>query len=230
LQREHERLRKEEEAERLAEERAKQEYLHKNKEYFELNKAYREYVPKGYPVFYGDNIDTHGAWVAHGHGTMTVRGIVQYEGNYKMGKRDGLGVAIFDDGSKWDGQFRDGFAHGSGQFTPARTHVQQTIAKSRKNNTLAIQAAKAVTPSEPSNQSPLLLLQYMQDEDMSPRFGRQQPVQQAVQVQPPRKSNFQSEDDHYVPPQPMEALMNQNTIICFKAGMHMPANVIQLGR
>lgn len=47
---------------------------------------------------------------------MWVNG-VKYEGEWKDGKAHGQGTMIFPDGSKYEGEWRDGIAHGQGIMT-----------------------------------------------------------------------------------------------------------------
>ena len=40
----------------------------------------------------------------------------KYEGQYKDGKRNGLGTLIYANGAKYEGQFKDDKRHGQGTF------------------------------------------------------------------------------------------------------------------
>ena len=45
--------------------------------------------------------------------------MVQYEGSWCKGKMNGSGVAIFSDGSRYEGYFKNGYYHGYGEWTRA---------------------------------------------------------------------------------------------------------------
>ena len=47
--------------------------------------------------------------------TLTFKGAT-YEGNVKNGKANGIGIFTFDDGSKYEGDFKDGLKHSQLRF------------------------------------------------------------------------------------------------------------------
>lgn len=215
LRKETERIQREEEEERKEAERQRLEYLHKNKEYFELNKAYREVFPKGGPVYYGDNIEVCGAWVPHGHGRMTVNGTVIYEGEYKNGKRDGLGLIKWADGSTWEGEFVDGNAHGSGYFTSSRTYINPTQTRTKKGNIASTTAVTTVSHDIKSRT--LSILENETNQYAMKAFG----VMSTLEDKPVATNNVapSKAKQEVADIQPVEALMKNNVIICLKTGI-----------
>jgi hypothetical protein len=214
LQKESERIRREEEAEEKEAERQRQEHLHKNKEYFDLNKAFLEIRAKGDPIYYGENTGAFGAWTPHGYGTMKVNGLVEYDGQYTNGKRDGMGLVVWADGSKWEGEFVNGNAHGSGYFTPSRTYVNPAQAKPKRgilaggNNTDKTLKPKARTMSvleDESNQYGLLSFNLVPVTDVK-----------SAGTERVRKGKQEEPDLAF---EPMEALMKNNSVVCFKSGI-----------
>ena len=53
----------------------------------------------------------------HGHGVMTWPDGTRHEGEWREGKAHGRGVVTYSDGRRYEGEFRDGVRHGSGVMT-----------------------------------------------------------------------------------------------------------------
>lgn len=201
MQAEKERLQQEREL--LEYERSLQLHNHRNKEYTILTKSFATVAPDGSPAYYGDNNATFGAWVPHGHGKMTYGGIVEYEGSYRNGKRDGLGRATFVDGSVWEGQFRDGHAHGAGTFTGSRSFISQVPKKKRQVTQTQIDRVHAP----------------VQDSDDAVALGRVVPMVKLETVESRNEVRTAvGGTGNEAQFQPVRALMKHNCIVCFESG------------
>ena len=120
---------KEQEAIRIREE--------KTFKYYNVNAYGRKVPPPGGPIYIGDQLKSHGAWIPHGEGEFFLND--QYEdpeihmkGRFNKGKIEGKGFLKIDNEWNWEGEFRYGNIDGKGELV----HVDGTTRKKvlAKNN------------------------------------------------------------------------------------------------
>jgi hypothetical protein len=114
--RENEALRKKMEEE----ERIKREIERKTKVYYKLGNYDNERIdiPLN-PTFFGEHIsdERNQAWIPHGEGEFRVDDVPITKGVYHKGFLQGAGHQLFDDGQKWEGEFKRSYMHGVGMYT-----------------------------------------------------------------------------------------------------------------
>ena len=120
---------KEQEAIRIREE--------KTFRYYNVNAYGRKVPPKNEPMFIGDQIKSHGAWIPHGDGEFFLSD--QYgdpelhlKGNFKKGKIDGNGYLKLDHEWTWEGGFRNGNIDGKGELIHIDGTRKKVLAKNNQ--------------------------------------------------------------------------------------------------
>lgn len=90
----------------------------KTKRYFQVDKYGRKVPAEGAPVYFGDMIEKHQAWLPHGKGQFSMNGEVVMSGDFRQGDFVG-GEIKWSDGTKWEGKLLDNKMDGTGFITSA---------------------------------------------------------------------------------------------------------------
>jgi len=106
-------------------------------QYYNVNKYGRNVPPNREPIYIGDQIKNHGAWIPNGDGEFFLSD--QYgdpelhlKGKFKKGIINGNGYIKIDDNWSWEGGFKDGNIHGKGELIHIDGTKKMVLAKNNQ--------------------------------------------------------------------------------------------------
>ncbi len=100
------------------------EIIRKTKSYYKVNiynNAQKESIAMN-PTYFGEYITDkkQDAWIPHGPGKFIYGDEVIKEGIYSHGDLHSKGLQVFEDDSRWEGEFKQGYMHGVGFYTASK--------------------------------------------------------------------------------------------------------------